>query len=86
MAWKVKFEKRAEKKFGSLDKQTQKRIRNFLKEKLMADPAKYSTLLIGNKQNILRARVGDYRIIFQLRSKEFIIILIDIGHRREVYK
>jgi mRNA interferase RelE/StbE len=85
MVWKVKFEKRAEKKFGKLDKPIQKRISSFIKDRLVKDPKKYSTLLVGNKDNISRARVGNYRILLQIKDKALIIILIDIEHCSKVY-
>ncbi len=85
MVWKIKFDKRAEKKFAKFDKQIQKRIKDFLDKKLAIDPYSHSTLLV-NSDDFFRSRIGDYRIIFKLNNKELIIILLDIGHRREIYK
>lgn len=85
MVWKIKFDKRAEKKFAKLDLQIQRRIKDFLDKRLVIDPYGHSTLLV-NSDDFFRSRIGDYRIIFKLNNKELIIILIDIGHRREVYK
>jgi len=33
-----------------------------------------------------RVRVGDYRILYQIHDDELIILIIDLGHRREIYK
>jgi mRNA interferase RelE/StbE len=84
MVWKIKFDPRAEKKLSKLDKPIQKRILNFIKEKLITNPRKYSKMLV-ERDGLYRARIGDYRIIFAIRDSELVIILIDIGHRREIY-
>lgn len=86
MVWKIKFEKRAEEKFKKLDRQIQKRIAVFLDERLAVDPFKYSILLVGSQKKFARARVGDYRIIFELKEGELVIIIINIDHRSRIYK
>ena len=86
MVWKIKFDKRAEEKFKKLDKQIQKRIAIFLDEKLAVDPVRHSTLLVGSYNKFARARVGDYRIIFELKNDELIIIIINIDHRSKIYQ
>jgi mRNA interferase RelE/StbE len=83
--WKVQFDKRAEKMFSKLDKLTQARIGEFIDKKLSIDPSQHSKTLVGSNK-FFRARVGDYRIIFEIKNQELVIIIIDIGHRREIYK
>lgn len=83
--WKVQFDKRAEKLFSKLDKLTQARVKDFIDQKLVIDPFQYSKMLVGSNK-FFRARVGDYRIIFEIKNRELVIIIIDIGHRREIYK
>jgi mRNA interferase RelE/StbE len=83
--WKVQFDKRAEKMFSKLDKLTQARIGEFIDKKLSIDPSQHSKMLVGSNK-FFRARVGDYRIIFEIKNQELVIIIIDIGHRREIYK
>lgn len=84
MVWKINFDPRAEKKFSKLEKSIQKRIADFINTKLAKNPRQYSKMLISNDK-YYRSRVGDYRIIFEIKDKELVIILIDIGHRREIY-
>ncbi|MES2677093.1 MAG: type II toxin-antitoxin system RelE/ParE family toxin [Pseudomonadota bacterium] len=83
--WKVKFDKRAEKLFSKLDKITRTRIKDFIDQKLVFDPILHSKMLVGNNK-FFRSRVGDYRVVFEIKNQELIIIIIDIGHRREIYK
>ena len=42
--------------------------------------------LTGTKENYYRLRVGSYRIIYEKRDKELILLIIRIGHRREIYQ
>ena len=42
--------------------------------------------LSGTKEDYYRLRVGSYRIIYEKRDKELIILIIRIGHRREIYQ
>jgi mRNA interferase RelE/StbE len=42
--------------------------------------------LTGTKEDYYRLRVGSYRIIYEKRDKEFIILTMRIGHRREIYQ
>lgn len=83
--WKVIFDKRAEKLLIKLDKITKTRIKDFIDQKLVIDPILHSKMLVGSNK-FFRSRIGDYRIVFEIRNQELIIIIIDIGHRREICK
>lgn len=72
------------KKLVKFDNLISQRIEIFLDQKLRIDPKKYSIPLI-NRKNLLRARVGDYRIIFEIQNKNSIFIT-DIDHRSKIYK
>ena len=46
-----------------------------------------SRLLAGTpSERIWRVRVGDYRILYEIRDRELVILVIRIGHRRDVYR
>jgi mRNA interferase RelE/StbE len=42
--------------------------------------------LSGTKEDYYRLRVGNYRVIYEKKEKELIILIIRIGHRREIYQ
>ena len=44
------------------------------------------TRLAGSKDEYYRLRIGNYRVIFEKREKELLILIIRIGHRRDVYQ
>ena len=41
---------------------------------------------LAAKENLYRYRVGDYRIIYEIRDKILVVLIVRIGHRREVYR
>jgi len=42
--------------------------------------------MLRGAERILRLRVGDYRILFQVEDKARAVLIVKIGHRREVYR
>jgi len=43
-------------------------------------------LLLGELKGLRSYRLGSYRIIYEVRHRELLIVVIDLGHRREIYK
>lgn len=86
MAWTIEITKTAEKQICSFDKTIQQRIVKFLRALAIADDPRLSgKALKGNKAQLWRYRVGDYRLICNIQDPSIITIL-EIGHRREIYK
>lgn len=86
--YKLEFSRRAERDFSKLDKPVQK----FIWEKLSAlekskNPLMDSAKLV-NFSNYYRHRFGDYRVIFTVEKngKIAILLILKIGHRKEIYK
>lgn len=86
MTYNILFSEAAEKKFAKFDRIVQKRIITFLETRVKPDPDLLKQALQGTKRGLWKYRVGDYRIICDIRHKELLILIVDIGHRREVYK
>ncbi|MGP6489480.1 type II toxin-antitoxin system RelE family toxin [Duffyella gerundensis] len=70
-----------------MDKQNARRILDFmdLRVAAAADPRQSGKPLKGELGEFWRYRVGDYRILCEIRDDELIILAATIGHRREVY-
>lgn len=81
--YKIFFTNRSLKDLESIDLATQKRIAAKLKE-YSAEPLKYSKKLSNSNLGSYRFRIGDYRVIFDI-DKENIVVL-RIGHRKNIYK
>lgn len=87
MAWKIKLSDKAEASLKSLDTTAAKRIKQYLEEKVAIDlnPRRFGKSLHGNLSGYWRYRVGDYRIICEIRDEEVIVLVIDVGHRSRIY-
>ena len=70
-----------------LEKQVAKRITAKLREvSQLDDPRSMGKGLTGNLAGLWRYRVGDYRIICDIEDGVLLILVVDVAHRREVYK
>ena len=87
MAWEIKFDKGVERTLGKLDKPTAKRIIRKLRQIAQLDnPRQLRKPLTGNLSGLWRYRVGDWRIICYLEDAELVVLVIDVDHRRQVYR
>ncbi|ECF2367389.1 TPA: type II toxin-antitoxin system RelE family toxin [Salmonella enterica] len=87
MVWTINYSDRALKSLRKMDKQTARRIVDFmdLRIAVAADPRQSGKPLKGELGEFWRYRVGDHRILCEIRDDELIILAATIGHRREVY-
>lgn len=86
MAWTIEFAETAAKTLGKLDKPVAKRIIQFLMERISTDPKSTGEALKGNLAPLWRYRIGDYRVVCDIIDDQLKVIVVKIGHRREVYK
>ena len=85
MTWQIKWEVSASREFKSLDKPIQKRILKYLDERVIERPKDFGAEVVGDKLGLWRYRVGDYRIICQLKNEKLVVLVVSVGHRKEVY-
>lgn len=78
---------RFDKTFKKLDKQTQRIIKAWIDKNLdgCENPRLHGKGLTANRSGQWRYRVGDYRILAEIRDNEIILVLIDVGHRSTIY-
>ena len=89
MAWRVELSKAAERQFGKLDRSNQQRIASFIDQRLMTlvDPRVLGQALKGTRLgSFWRFRVGDYRLICDIQDEKLVIVVVEIGHRRGIYR
>ena len=85
--WKIIFEDKAFKLLSKLEKSAQKEILHYLNRKeLLQNPRNFGKALLHEKKDNWRYRVGDYRLICRFENKELIVLVLDVGHRKEIYK
>ena len=87
MGYSIKFSKEAQKTLKKIDKFQSKLIMNWIKNNLLNtnNPRQHGKGLSANKAGFWRYRVGDYRIIADIEDEELIILIVKVGHRREIY-
>ncbi|HBR6622813.1 TPA: type II toxin-antitoxin system RelE/ParE family toxin [Klebsiella pneumoniae] len=87
MVWTINYSDWALKSLRKMDKQNARRIVDFmdLRIAVAADPRQSGKPLKGELGEFWRYRVGDYRILCEIRDDELVILAATIGHRREVY-
>jgi mRNA interferase RelE/StbE len=89
LAWRIEFEAGALKDLKKLDPPVAKRLISYLSGRVakLDNPRSIGAALQGSKLGELwRYRVGDYRIICEIRDKELVILAVSIGHRGEIYR
>ena len=87
MAWKIEISDQARKQARKLNKTDADRITRGLQDiAALDDPRQRGHGLVGHYAGHWRYRVGNYRIIAKIEDGRLVVVVIAIGHRREVYR
>jgi len=88
MSWTIKYDANASKSLKKIAKNEQKRILNFLNNRVanLDNPRIIGQALKGDLGNYWKYRVGDYRIITQIKDKDLIILALELGNRKDIYQ
>ncbi|HEY1803906.1 MAG TPA: type II toxin-antitoxin system RelE/ParE family toxin [Terracidiphilus sp.] len=86
--WTVEFDERARREIRKLDPKTQLDILRYLRERIAgsSDPRQFGKPLRMKLAGLWRYRVGQYRLICRFEEDRLIVLVIKVGHRREVYE
>ena len=87
MKYKVIFTEKAKKQLKKLDKHISALIIGWIEKNIenSTNPRLYGKGLVGNKADQWRYRIGDYRIICEIQDDKIIVLILEIGHRKEIY-
>lgn len=87
MTYHVEFTEKAKKFLKKLDKYTAKIITSWIRKNLegCSDPRHTGKSLTSNRNGQWRYRVGEYRILADIQDNKVLILVLDIGHRRDIY-
>ncbi len=85
MTYQTFFSSAAHCQLADLPKPDQRRIRERI-DRLSTNPRPSAAKAIRGGGGLLRIRVGDYRIIYKVDDDRLVVLVIRIGHRREVYR
>ena len=85
MRYSVELVPSAARAFMKLDHRTQLRVERKI-DSLANDPRPPGVKLLSAEKRIYRLRAGDFRILYQVNDKVLVVLVIAIGHRRDVYR
>lgn len=88
MKYSVEYSKQAVKDLKKLDKSTRSLILGWIEKNLVncENPRLHGKSLVANHSGKWRYRMGDYRILAEIQDEKVIILVLQIGHRRDIYK
>lgn len=85
MTYRVEFTRQAAKFFKNLPLQEQQCLKLKI-DALSAEPRPSGVVKLASEEDLYRIRVGNYRVIYTIQDKQLIILILKIGHRKDVYK
>ena len=83
MSYEVHFSQESKKFLKKLEKEDSKRIISAI-ERCRVRPHLFIKKLVASPY--FRLRVGDYRVILDIKSRKLVIMVVEIGHRKNIYK
>jgi mRNA interferase RelE/StbE len=89
MAWKIEVSVTADRALSKLDPQHARRILKFLHERVakLENPRSVGKALQGSRLGeFWKYRVGDYRLICRIEDARLVLLVLGVGHRKEVYR
>lgn len=86
--YQVRLEKRAQKNLKKMDPNNARIIMAWISKNLVdcEDPYAYGKSLKGSLKEKWRYRIGDYRLICNIDDENVLILILEAGHRKEIYK
>ena len=87
MKYKVVFSEKAKKQLKKLDKYVYSLIIGWLEKNIDGsdNPRVHGKALVENRVGQWRYRIGDYRVICEIQDNEIIVLVLEVGHRKEIY-
>lgn len=86
--WRLEFSKRADKQLAKMDPGVRRVIVSWLLKNIdgCEDPRAHGKGLVANHSGEWCYRIGDYRVLCEIRDEELVVLAIEVGHRRSVYE
>ncbi len=84
--WKISYKRSVKKDLKEIPKNMRDTLEKAIETKLMVDSIQFGFPLKKNLKELMKLRVGNYRIVYSVQKKTIMVFVIKIGHRKEVYK
>lgn len=85
MSYEIRYVPSAAKAIRKLDKATARRLINAIGE-LARDPRPPGCIQLKGGNGELRIRVGNHRVVYDVQDDELLVLVVQVSHRREVYR
>jgi mRNA interferase RelE/StbE len=88
VTWSVEFDDAARKELRTLDRQAQQEILRYLRERISTDedPRRFGKALSRDLAGLWRYRVQNFRIICSIEDHKLIVLVVRVGHRKDIYE
>ena len=83
MRFQIEILRSAQKSLSRIQSQDQDRIIEAIRS-LADEPRPHGCKKLSGR-DAWRIRIGNYRVIYEIRESKLVILIVDIGHRREIY-
>jgi mRNA interferase RelE/StbE len=83
--YRIQIAPRAVRQLRKLPTAVQERIARRI-DRLAADPRPRGSIKLEGEDELYRIRVGVYRVIYQIRDDELVVVILRAGHRRDIYR
>jgi mRNA interferase RelE/StbE len=86
--WQISFLPRARRRLDKLAERDRVRVLAFLYERIaiVENPRRIGEPLKGSLEGLWRYRVGDLRIVVRIEDARVMVLVVDVGNRREIYR
>jgi mRNA interferase RelE/StbE len=85
MTYQIEFANQAAKQFKTLPFQIQAQLKAKI-DALSTNPRPYGVTKLAGEDDLYRIRSGDYRIIYTIQDQQLLVLIVKIGHRRDIYR
>ncbi len=85
LVYRIEFARAAKRQFDKLPRDVQERLRPHV-DGLATDPRPHGYKKLTGETDLYRIRIGDYRLIYQIREGQLLVLVVKVGHRRDVYR
>lgn len=84
-SYAVEFKPSAARQFRRLDRPIQVRISSAI-DALAQNPRPSGVEKLRSEEELFRIRVGDYRVVYQIADERLFVLIVRVGHRKEIYR
>jgi mRNA interferase RelE/StbE len=85
LTWEIEWDERARKELRSLDAGIQRKILSYLRKRTKENPRNFGKQLSSDMAGLWRYRIEDFRVICRLQDEKLTVVVVAVGHRKEIY-